>query len=165
VTRRRQIAVLAVAVAGTLAFWMWWNAPTSAEREVKKVFVDLVAEFNSGTTEGFGTIAHAARIGAFFTPDVVVELGQGTAPIHGRDTLIGMAVRLQPRTAAFAVELDDVNVEFRDAIRADVTLTAVIRRRSVESGDSIDAREFAAEVVNLGGGWKIGRVIAVDTLR
>ena len=30
------------------------------------------------------------------------ELGQGSPPIQGRETLMGMATRLQPRTAAFA---------------------------------------------------------------
>jgi hypothetical protein len=165
VTRRAQLALLAAAALG-LVFWFWLRAPSSTEREVRQVFEDLVAEFNAGTTEGFGTVAHAARIGGFFTPDVVVELGQGTAPIQGRETLIGMSVRLQPRTAAFAVDLDDLTVEFRDPTHADVTLTVVIRRRSVISGEeSIDAREFAAEAVNSGNGWKISRVVAVDTLR
>jgi hypothetical protein len=165
VTRRTQAVVAAAAAVGAIAFWLWWRAPSSAEREVRQVFEDLVAELNSDTTEGFGTAAHAARVGSFFTPDVVVEMGQGTAPIHGRETLIGMTARLQPRTAAFTVDLDDVNVEFKDPLHADVTLTAVIRRRSPEAGESIDAREFASEVRNLGSGWKIARVTAVDTLR
>lgn len=164
-TRRTQAVVVAAAALGAIAFWLAWRTPSSAEREVRQVFEDLVVELNGGTTEGFGTVAHAARVGSFFTPDVVVEMGQGTAPIHGRETLIGMTARLQPRTAAFTVDLDDVNVEFKDAEHADVTLTAVIRRRSPEAGESIDAREFAAEVSNLGSGWKITRVIAVDTLR
>jgi len=155
---------MALLAVGAAAYWFWWRTP-AAEREVAGVFESLFAELNSGTTEGFGTVAHAARVGSFFTDGVVVELGQGTAPIQGRETLMGMVARLQPRTAAFAVELDDVSVELRDAIHGDVTLTAVIRRRSAESGESIDAREFAAEVVNMGGGWKISRVIAVDTLR
>jgi len=164
VPRRTQAAVLALVAVAAAAYWFWWRTP-AAERQVAAMFENLVAELNSGTTEGFGTVAHAARVGRFFTPDVVVELGQGTNPIHGRETLMGMVARLQPRTAAFAVELDDVNVELKDATHADVTLTAVIRRRSAEAGESIDAREFAAEVVNADGGWKIGRVIAVDTLR
>jgi hypothetical protein len=41
----------------------------------------------------------------------------------------------------------------------------VIRRRSNRSEESIDAREFAAETINDGSGWKIKRVVAVDTLR
>ena len=45
--------------------------------------------------------ARSAQLGTFFTEDVDVELGSGAAPIHGRATIIGMAARLQPRTAAF----------------------------------------------------------------
>ena len=47
-----------------------------------------------------------------------------------------------------------------------MTFTAVIRRRSLESGEeSIDAREFGAEVVRDGGRWRVSRVVAIDTLR
>jgi len=133
---------------------------------VRRLFDDFVTEFNAGTSGGFATLAHAVRIGEFFTPDVVVELGQGSPAIQGRETLIGMAGRLQPRTAAFVIEIDDVSVEFTGPDRGDVTFTTVIRRRSVVSGEeSIDAREFAAEVVRGGGRWRLSRVAAIDTLR
>ena len=130
------------------------------------MFENFATEFNSSTTDGLGLIARAAHIGESFTPDVVIELGQGSPPIHGREILMGMASRLQPRTAAFLLELDDVNVELRDPDHADVTFTALIRRRSVGSGEeSIDAREFAAEVVRADRRWRVSRVVAVDTLR
>jgi hypothetical protein len=42
----------------------------------------------------------------------------------------------------------------------------VIRRRSVASGEeSFDAREFAAEMVETDGRWRINRLVAIDTLR
>ena len=127
---------------------------------------NLATEFNSSTGDGLGLIARAAHIGESFTPDVVIELGQGSPPIHGRETLMGMASRLQPRTAAFVLELDDVNVELKDPEHADVTFTALIRRRSVVSGEeSIDAREFAAEAVRVDRRWRVSRVVAIDTLR
>ena len=75
------------------------------------------------------TIAHAARIGTYFTEDIVVDLGKGTPPIQGRETLIGMAARLQPRTAAFTLELLDITVEMRSPSTAEVSLTAAFRRR------------------------------------
>jgi hypothetical protein len=164
-TRSVRIAIAAVALLGAAGFW-YWRASTPAEREIKRLFADFAAEFNAATTDGLGTVAKAARIGQYFTPDVVIELGQGSPPIHGRDTLIGMAARLQPRTAAFVLELDDVTVEMLDPARAEVTFTALIRRRSLGSGEeSIDAREFAGEVVEAGGRWQVGRLVAVDTLR
>ena len=98
--------------------------------------------------------------------DYWFELGQGSPPIRGRETLMGMASRLQPRTAAFVLEFDDVNVEFADPDQGEVTFTALFRRRSQASGEeSIDAREFAGEVVRSAGRWRVSKVTAIDTLR
>jgi len=163
-SRRGQIAVAVVAIAAA-GLW-WWRGGSTAEREVRALFVNFTTEFNSGASDGLGLIARAAQIGESFTPDVVIELGQGSPPIHGREILMGMASRLQPRTAAFVLELDDVNVDVKDSDHADVTFTALIRRRSVASGEeSIDAREFEAEVVRVERRWQVSRVVAVDTLR
>jgi hypothetical protein len=163
-SRRLQIILAAVLLAAG-ALW-WARSGSSAEREVRAVFKNFATEFNSSTSDGLGSIVRAAHIGESFTPDVVIELGQGSPPIQGRDTLMGMASRLQPRTAAFVLELDDVNVEVKDPDHADVTFTALIRRRSVVSGEeSIDAREFAAAAVRADSRWRVSRVVAIDTLR
>lgn len=162
-TRRVQLAAIAAIV---LAGAWWWRSGSPAEREIRAMFARFATEFNAGTTDGIGLLARATHIGEYFTPDVVIELGQGSPPIHGRETLMGMASRLQPRTAAFVLELDDVNVEFADSDHGEVTFTALIRRRDHSSDEeSIDAREFAADVVRTGGRWRVSRVVAVDTLR
>jgi len=163
-TRRTLAGICAlVIVAG--AFW-WWSAGSSDERQVRRLFEDFAEELNAGTTSGFGTLTHIARLSEFIDPDIVVELGQGSQPIQGRETLLGMVSRLQPRTSAFVLEMDDVNVEFTDPDHGDVTFTALIRRRNFDSGEeSIDAREFSAEVVRSGGRWRVRRVVAIDTLR
>ena len=164
--RRVRAAWLAVVLFAAASLAIWQYAGTSEERAIERRFAEFVAEFNASTTDGLGTVARAARLGAYFTPDVVVELGQGSPPIHGRQTLIGMAARLQPRTSAFLVELDDVTVEMVDAEQASVTLTVVIRRRTIGTDEeSIDAREFAADVTRRSGPWQMQRVVAIDTLR
>ena len=163
-TRRALAGILAL-VAAAGAIW-WSSAGSSDERQVRRLFEDFAEEFNAGATGGFGTLTHIARLSEFFHPDVVVELGQGSSPIQGRETLLGMIGRLQPRTSAFVLEMDDVNVEFTDQDHGDVTFTALIRRRSNDSGEeSIDAREFGAEVLRSGGRWQVTRVVAIDTLR
>jgi hypothetical protein len=162
-TRRVQLVAIAIALTGA-AFW-WWRGGSPAERDIRAMFTAFATEFNAGTTDGIGLLARAAHIGEHFTPDVVIELGQGSPPIHGRETLMGMASRLQPRTSAFVLELDDVNAEFADADHGEVTFTALIRRRDQSGEESIDAREFAADVVRTGGRWRVSRVVAVDTLR
>jgi hypothetical protein len=163
-TQRTLTGLCAVVVAAG-AIW-WWSAGSSDEREVRRLFDDFAEELNAGATSGFETLTHIARLSEFFHPDIVVDLGQGSAPIHGRETLLGMVSRLQPRTSAFVVEMDDVNVEFTDPDHGEVTFTALIRRRIVGSGEeSIDAREFGGEVVRSGSRWQVSRVVAIDTLR
>ena len=79
---------------------------------------------------------------------------------------MGMAERLQPRTAAFRMELDDVGVEITGAATADATLTVSFIRRSISTGEeSRDAREFALGLTKSGGTWRIARVTAIDVLR
>jgi hypothetical protein len=161
-TRARLALVAAIAVGAAL----WWYAGDPAERAIRGRLQTLAEEFNESTTDGLGTVARAARLGSYFTNDVVIELGQGSPPIQGRETLIGMAARLQPRTAAFELELDDVGVEMVDDAHANVTLTIMIRRRNVSSGEeSLDAREFSAEMRHADGDWRLARVVAIDTLR
>ena len=163
-SRRVQLIVVALAIAGA-ALW-WWRGGSSAEREVRALFAGFAREFNSGASDGIGLLARAAHIGDYFTPDVVIELGQGSPPIQGRETLMGMASRLQPRTSAFVLEFDDVNVEFADPDHGEVTFTALFRRRSQGSGEeSIDAREFAGDVVRASGRWRVSKVTAIDKLR
>ena len=122
---------------------------------------------NRTETEGTDALARAAALGSYFTEDVIVDLGDGTAPIAGRLTLIGMAGRLQPRTAAFRLDFDDVGVELTaGAPEADVTLTASFVRRALSTGDEArDAREFALALTRTDGTWRIARVTAVDILR
>ena len=156
---------LGILVLAAIGFW-GWRGGSSDERAIRSMFQEFATEFNSGTSDPLGLLARAAHISEYFTPDVVIELGQGAQPIQGRDTLVGMATRLQPRTSAFVVEMDDVTVELTGPESADVTFTALFRRRSHGSGEeSIDAREFAAHVVRGDGRWRVQRVVAVDTLR
>jgi hypothetical protein len=163
---RRGREVAAVAAALLLAIWAWRVWWPNDERQIKRELQEFVSEFNRGGSDGLGTVVHAAKLGAHFTDDVVVDLGPGTAPIRGRETLVAMAARLQPRTAAFALEFADVSVALGSNATADVSLTAVIRRRSAATGEeSLDAREFTAGLVKQDGRWRVNRVTAVDTLR
>lgn len=145
----------------------WWSRVTPDERAINARLEALRNEVNSSTKDGLGTAARAAQIGTYFTDDAVVELGRGSPPISGRDTLMGMVARLQPRTAAFRMDLDDVSVDFLpggDA--ADVMLTASFVRRSMTTGEeSLDAREYALVMTKAGGLWQIARITAIDTLR
>ena len=151
----------------TVAVIAWRSRTTSDERAIDARLEALRSEVNSSTKDGLGTAARATQIGSYFTDDAVVDLGGGAPPIKGRETVMGMVARLQPRTAAFRMDLDDVSVEMvpgRDA--ADVLLTASFVRRSISTGEeSLDAREYALVMTKAGGTWRIARITAIDTLR
>jgi hypothetical protein len=150
-----------------LAVYVWRGRETPDERAITARLEALRSEVNASTKDGLGTAVRAAQIGTYFTDDAVVELGGGSPPIKGRDTLMGMVARLQPRTAAFRMDLDDVTIEMvpgGDA--ADVLLTASFVRRSISSGEqSLDAREYALVMTKVNGVWRIARITAIDTLR
>lgn len=160
-------AVLAVAAGvAALVLWAWLTRGTDDERAIRRRLSEFAEDFNAGTTDGVGLAARAARLGSYFTDDIVVDFGPGAGPITGREMLMGIATRLQPRTAAFMLELDDVTVDVALADVAEVTLTTLFRRRSVADGEtSLDAREFSLGMRKVGGDWRVARITAVDILR
>lgn len=162
--RRRSTAVIATVAVVGLAIWAWRTWWPDDKRDIRNRLTALADDFNEGTTEGLGTIARAARLGTYFTEDVVVELGQGSPPIHGRETIIGIASRLQLRTSAYRLELLDVNVELRSTADAAVRLTAAFRPTGGGDG-SIDAQEVALQMVKRDGHWRIAHVTTVDPFR
>jgi SnoaL-like domain len=164
--RRRVLAAIATAaLAVSAAVWLSW--PVGEEGTIRSRLDAFCTDVNAGTAEGLGTVTRAATIGAYFTDAATVDLGKGTAPITGRETIIGMAARLQPRTSAFRLKFDDVDVRLgAGRTAADVTLTASFIRRSIASGEeSMDASEFRLAMAKEGGAWRIARVTAVETLK
>ena len=166
-TRRiivRAAVLLVLLTAGVLA---WRSRATPDERAIRGRLDALRAEVNASTKDGLGTAIRAAQIGSYFTEDAVVELGEGSVPIKGRETLMGMVARLQPRTAAFRMDLDDVTIEMvPGGDTADVLLTASFVRRSISTGEeSLDAREYALVMTKAAGTWQIARITAIDAFR
>ena len=157
-------SALVIALVGGV----WYFAQGRDEtRDVRRRLEALVASVNSSTTDGRGPEARAAQLGAFFSEDVEIDLGRGAQPIRGRATVISMAERLQPRTAAFRLKFEDVTVAMDPGgSSAAVHLTAeFIRRDLVSGGESLDAREFTLGMQRAGEAWEIRRVTGVDTLK
>jgi len=164
-TVRRAVAAIA-AIAVTAAVVLWFTG-RSDEAQIRHRLDGLASEINTGVTEGLASAVRAAAIGNYFTEDVTIDLGPGTAPIHGRDTVIGMTARLQPRTSVFRLKFVDVTPTVSpDRTSAKVSLTAEIINTSVSTGEqSLDAREFALEMTRAGGDWRIRRVTSVETIK
>jgi hypothetical protein len=162
-SRGTSLILLAAVVLGVAA-WRHWSPDD--KRDVRRRLNAFAAEFNETTARGLATAAHAARIGTYFTDDVVVELGEGTPPIRGRETLIAMTARLQPRTAAFTLELIDQHVTISSPSTAEVSMTAAFRRRGHGSGeDSVEAQELALRMVKVEGIWLVSEVKSVEAFR
>jgi len=163
---RRAIQAAAAIAVILAAFAVWRTWFTGEERAIRTRLAALRDEVNAGAVDGLENAVRAAAIGAFFTDDVVVDLGRGSAPIVGRETVMGMAAGLQPRTAAFRLDLEDVGVTLGPGqTTADVNLTGTFTRRSVSTGEeTIDAREFRLVMSRAGGVWRIAHMTAVDTL-
>ena len=166
-TRQHALRAVVVFVLAGLAVFAWRTREGGEARTIRERIEALRTEVNASTVDGLGTAARATQIGSYFTDDAVVELGGGSVPIRGRETLMDMATRLQPRTAAFRLDLDDVGIEIvPGGTAADVMLTASFVRRSVSTGEeSRDAREFAMVLVKTDSTWRISRITAIDTLR
>jgi hypothetical protein len=165
-TRRLAVPAAVLAVLIGAGVFAWSTRETSDEREIRSRLDALRNEVNTSTKDGMCVALHAAQIGSYFTEDSVVELGEGAAPIKGRETLVGMVARLQPRTAAFRLDLDDVSIEMVPGDAADVLLTASFARRNISTGEeSLDAREYALVMTKADNTWRIARITAIDTLR
>ena len=163
---RRTLAIVLTVVAIAGGAWFLF-APADPGAPVRTRLDALADMVNKSTGDGLGPEARSAQLGMFFTEDVDVELGSGAAPIHGRATLMGMAARLQPRTAAFQIKFQDVSVTIGDdGQAASVHLTAEFIRRAIATGEeSLDAREFMLGMRRVGTEWQIAKVTAISTLQ
>jgi hypothetical protein len=168
-TPKIRAAIVGLALAMLVSSCSWWQGDKAL---IIARLSALVEQMNAHGENGLGSLARAAQIGQFFTDDVIVELGRGSAPMTGRDTLMAMAARLEPRTSGFTVKLTDINVLVTPADQsADVNLTAEIIRKATATGagaaagPSMDAREFTVIMRKVDGEWKVARLTAVDTLK
>jgi len=119
-TRRSALSAVILLVLLAAGIFAWRTRATPDEREIQARLEALRNEVNASTKDGLGTALRATQIGSYFTEDAVVELGEGAAPIKGRETLMGMTARLQPRTAAFRMDLDDITIDIEaEAVRSD----------------------------------------------
>jgi hypothetical protein len=151
----------AVLLAASLSACSWGD-----EGAIRSRLEGLAEEANRPPASGLALVAHAASIGDYFTADATVDLGTGTTPIQGREMLVGMVARLQPRTAAYEIRLEDSVIELaEDRTTAGVSVTISIVPRRPAPGEGPDPREFALNMEKVDGLWRIARVTAVQPLR
>ena len=157
--RRAEVRMAAIAAIVVAAAVFTWRAVfPSDERQIRRQLTRVAEQVNE-QSEGLAAVARAADVGSAFADEVVIDLGQG-APIRGRDTLMAIVARVQPRTSRYEVKIRDMNIRVADDDRlAFVDLSATT---SGENG--MDAREFKLEMVKREGTWLIARVTPVQVL-
>ena len=156
--RRAELRIVGVgALVLAAAVFGWRTVFPSDERQIRRQLT-RVAEHVNEKPQGLSAIAQAADVASAFADDVVIDLGEGT-PIRGRDMVMGIVARLQPRTSRYEVRIRDMDVRVDDAGSASVDLSATT------SGDNgMDAREFQLAMVKRDGRWLITRVTPVHVL-
>jgi hypothetical protein len=158
------IVSIIIIVCGGL--WTRKQGASDEEPTVRRQLNRLLAEFNGATTDRVDATVRAARIGQFFTSQVVVDLRKGSSRIHGRDELTRIAAQMLPGTTAYVGRLADLQVHLVDPDKAEATFTLLIRPRSVSADEpSIQAMEVSAEIRKVDGVWRVSQARAVDTLR
>jgi hypothetical protein len=162
--RRTVLLITVVAVLTAGAWFLLRRGDDGAP--VRRRLQQFVDDVNRGATDNRSPDMRAAQFGSFFTDDIEIDLGRGAALIKGRDTLVAMTGRLQPRIAAFSLRFEDINVTVAPGGQsAEVHLTAEFMNRSAPNDRSLDAREFTIDMRRDGEEWRMRRVAAVETLK
>ncbi|PYR95222.1 MAG: hypothetical protein DMF84_01910 [Acidobacteria bacterium] len=156
--RRAELRIIAItAVVVAAAAFAWRAIFPSDERQIRGQLTRVAEEVNE-QRQGLSAIAGAADVASAFADDVVIDLGEG-APIRGRDTLMGIVARLQPRTSRYEVRIRDMDVRVDNPRSASVDLSA-----TTAGENGMDAREFQLLMVKRNGKWLIARVTPVKVL-
>ena len=160
--RRANIPMAAAAVVAAVLLGVGYRVLfPSDEQRIRQRLEELIAALNH-PAEGLDAMTRAAQIGRAFTTDVEVQTREGMT-IRGKDTLMAIATRLQPRTEGLNVEIRDVSVTKDDETHAHVELTATYIDPAGD-GRAIDATEFTLQVVKPERDWLIARVAPVRVL-
>lgn len=156
VASRRTIAAAIVIVAVAWGAYTWWP---SEERRVRKRLAALADTLNDAPRDGLQAVARGARLASFFDPDVVLDPGEGRAPIAGREQLVALASRAPDDRGAFRVSFVDVTVAV-DGETASSRMTATIEWRDSNQQPNVDAREATLDWRKRDG-WRITKITAV----
>lgn len=162
---RTVIRIVAVVVALVAAYYAYQTLFPDDEGRIRAALDDLAAMVSQSGGEGFAQMARAAKLGSFFTRDIVVDLGPPFSPIRGRDTVMALAAKAQIPGEGFHVRFVDVTVTVDPSgLSAVVALTATVQGRSLGELQAIDAKELEMDFRQVDGDWLIDRVTGVATL-
>ncbi len=157
-TTGRAIAALVVILAIAWAAYTFWP---SEERRVRKRLAALADTVNDAPRDGIQVIARGARLASFFDPDVVLNLGEGHAPIAGREQLVALASRA-PNQDGFRISFVDVTVTV-SGDTASSHLTVTVQWQEPNGQPNVDAREATLDWRKTDA-WRITRITTLASM-
>jgi ketosteroid isomerase-like protein len=159
--RLSALLVLAAAVvAGAVHLW-----PQSDRRLIETQLDRLAAAASvEGTETPLMRAASAARMGAFFTDDVIIMIDARSSTIGGRDAVVALAAQARAASRTLAVEFDDLQIAMTGPSAATVYTTIAVTGADPGGERLVDAREIMIECRKVGSTWLIARVAALRTL-
>jgi hypothetical protein len=163
---RALLQIVGVIAAVVVAYYAYDRLFPDDNHRIRTVLDDLAATVSHTGGDGLSQLTQAAKLGRFFTQDVVIDLGSGFSPIRGRDTVMALAAKAQIPGEGFHVRFVDVTVSVDPSgVRAVAGMTATVQGRSLSDLQAIDAKELEMELQKVDGEWRIDRVIGVEAIQ
>jgi hypothetical protein len=160
---RRSAIPAAVAVAAAALLYIGYRTFFPSDEQLIRRRLDELAAAVNTPADGLDAVTRAAAIGRALADDVEIRTRQGTA-IRGKDTVMGIAARLEPRSAGLNLKFQDVTVTLDDERHAHVELTATYADPESD-GHTLDAAEFTLQMVKPAREWLVARVAPVQVLQ
>ena len=161
VPRGRLYAAVLVAAALLIGFQAYRILFPSDEQLIRRRLDEIAAAVNM-RAEGLDAVTRAAQIGRALTDDVEIRTPQGTT-IRGKDTVMGIAARLETRSGGLNLKFQDVTITMDDERHAHVELTATYADPESD-GRTLDAAEFTLQMIKPAREWLVARVAPVTVL-
>ncbi len=130
----------------------------SDRRQIRRQ-LDLLATTASvnGSESDIERLARAARLGGFFTEDVVIRRSEdNSAFVGGRPAVAGMAAQVASQNRTMDVSIKNVDVTIADGSTATADMTVVVSMSNPQT-ESVDLREVMASLRKVNGTWLISQ--------
>ena len=158
---------VSVVVALLLAYfsYQWWYNP---RRAIKRQLGELAATLSvpPDSRDGLDRLARAARLRAYFAPDVRISLGPSRPGLTSRDVLVGAVAAWNPPAGGWNVSFVDVQISLDSDATARAYMTVEINSSDPRTGQpAYDAREVRVGMAEQEGAWVITTAEPVETLQ
>jgi len=112
-----------------------------------------------GAESDVDRLARAARIGGFFTDDVVIRRSEdNSAFVGGRRGVAEMATAAAAAHRTMKVSIDNVDITIADGSTATANMTVVVATNNPDA-ESVNVRQVTATLRKVNGTWLIAQAI------